>query len=119
MFVVELELWRKHDIGHKATVFVRKNHERCDQDARDHVLGDAGKELDPHWNLWPSAIFPVSWKTDVSKTPGYRETVESPTIVHVAKHYCKPWIYPRNGRPFADRFFAYHAGTCWTALSRE
>lgn len=116
VMVVDLESWRKHDIGEQAVDYLSRHPAEIqlfDQDALNAVVAGRWLELDTVWNVTGY------WRKPERRTERHRTILDDTRIRHFAG-YGKPWdLNPLPGVTDNDLFFRSLARTEWAdALQR-
>jgi lipopolysaccharide biosynthesis glycosyltransferase len=115
VLVVDLETWRREEIGAKALHYLRSQRHSIayyDQEALNAVLAGRWRAIDPRWNLIASLAGRRCHPSSHLPEEVYRRAVQDPWIFHFAGDW-KPWTLPHGGYPY-DLYFSYLDQTPWS-----
>jgi lipopolysaccharide biosynthesis glycosyltransferase len=116
VLVVDLDRWRREDIGAQAIAVARNEPHRItwwDQCALNIVLRGRWMPLDQKWNLQTNAIGPYEpyEKFGVNPTPEGLAKLRAATVIHFTNR-TKPWQYLCE-HPAKPRYWHYLGKTPW------
>lgn len=109
VMLVDLDAWRRHDIGELAAAYLRQTDDirLFDQDALNAVTAGRWQQLATVWNVTGY------WRKPARRTGEHRTILDDARIRHFAG-YGKPWEpNPLPGVPDGDLFFTSLARTEW------
>lgn len=116
VMLVDLDSWRRHDIGGQAIDYLSRHAGKIrlfDQDALNAVTAGRWHELDTVWNVTGY------WRKPERRTGRHRSILDDARIRHFAG-YGKPWDPdPLPGVPDNDLFFRSLARTAWAPANRR
>ena len=119
VMVIDLEKWRKGNIGSKA-LDIAKKYKDCmvhnDQDPLNLVLKNKWKQISPIWNkLFDSYLLDNNSQTTYSLVD-IKDLKENPQIIHFNSSL-KPWDLGCI-HPDANQFFKFADGLTWVIPSQ-
>jgi lipopolysaccharide biosynthesis glycosyltransferase len=115
LLVINLEKWRRENIGEKVVEFLKQNKDYVrdhDQDGLNAVLAGQWGELDPRWNQMPRIYTYLSWQDTPYDQQSYNELLHNPYIIHYTTPP-KPWQRGCS-HPAKALFFQYLDQTAWS-----
>jgi lipopolysaccharide biosynthesis glycosyltransferase len=118
LLVINLEKWRKENIGEKVIECIKQNREymKNDQDGLNAILVGKWKEIHPRWNQMPRIYNYSSWQESPHGEDIYEELLHKPCIIHFTNSP-KPWyagLKAECKHPKKDLFFQYLDMTDWS-----
>jgi len=118
VLLINLSLWKKLDISHKALDFINQNPEKIkmwDQDALNVVIQGRWKKLPPRWNQQSTFFnfyFQKFYRDKLFSQEEFQEALSNPAIIHYSS-MCKPWDYD-NVHPYRNEYYKYLSQTPWS-----
>lgn len=118
LLVIDLEKWRRENIGLKVMEYIQQNREYVianDQDGLNAVLAGKWKEIHPRWNQMPKIYNYSSWQESPHSEDIYQELLHKPYIIHFTNPP-KPWyagLKAECQHPKKHLFFEYLDLTSW------
>lgn len=118
VLLINLFLWRKLDISHKALNFIDQNPEKIkmwDQDALNAVIKGCWLKLSPRWNQQSAFFdfyFQKFYREKFYSKEEFQEALYNPAIIHYSS-MCKPWDYD-NVHPYRNEYYRYLSQTPWS-----
>jgi len=118
LLVINLEKWRKENIGVKVIEYIEQNRKYLinDQDGLNAILVGKWGEIHPRWNQMPRIYDYLSWKESPHTEDIYEELLHKPYIIHFTNSP-KPWyagLKAECRHPKKDLFFQYLDMTDWS-----
>lgn len=119
LLVINLEKWRKENIGAKIIEYINQNKEYVkdnDQDGLNAILAGKWGEIHPRWNQMPRIYDYSSWQESPYPEDIYKELLHKPYIIHFTNSP-KPWyagLQAECKHPKKDLFFQYLDMTSWS-----
>jgi lipopolysaccharide biosynthesis glycosyltransferase len=120
VMVVDLEEWRRRDVGTRALALLSEQSRMFDQCALNIVHEDDWTALPPEWNLQTYHLFGDECLAYATEGPERLDAaVRDPAIVHfTGGSYNRPWQAP-CGNPFRDEWLTYLDRTPWRGWRPE
>ncbi|NJO64007.1 MAG: glycosyltransferase family 8 protein [Richelia sp. RM2_1_2] len=118
VLLINLQKWRKDQIGLKAIQYVEQNIEYIvfhDQDALNVVLAKQWGELEPKWNQTPFIYDYSTWKDSPFQEEAFNDAVNDPCIIHFASKH-KPWNTYQYRERDQKLFYKYLDMTAWAGM---
>lgn len=118
LLVINLEKWRKENIGVKVIEYIEQNRKYLinDQDGLNAILVGKWGEIHPRWNQMPRIYDYSSWQESPHTEDIYEELLHKPYIIHFTNSP-KPWyagLKAECRHPKKDLFFQYLDMTDWS-----
>jgi len=120
VLVLNMERWRERDVGAKALAYLEMHQEKIhlyDQGILNAILADEWFRLDQKWNQCSTILDPSAWKEPEYTKALWRNTLESPHIIHFDGPK-KPWL-PTARQPRTSYYFKYLKATEFNRDFRE
>jgi lipopolysaccharide biosynthesis glycosyltransferase len=117
MLIINLDLWKEHEIGTRAIDFAKSNPESItypDQCALNHVVQGNYFVLDPKWNF---QVHHMRRRSQYRVHRSSREEAERAVIIHFTTAD-KPWLYMCS-HPLKHLYFDYLQYTVWRDVKEQ
>lgn len=118
LMLINMNQWRKGNIGRKALSFLREHPELClypEQSSLNKVIEGQWLKLPITWNAQRPAYKIIEKRMDEQHRPRYEfiESIQNPKMIHYMGKNSKPWNQ-HTLHPLKEIYYFYRTKTPWT-----
>ncbi len=123
LMLINMNQWRKKNIGKNALSFLRKHPELClypEQSSLNKVIRGEWTKLPITWNAQRPAYKIIEKRLAEQHRPKHEfvESIQTPNVIHYMGKNSKPWD-EHTLHPLKDVYFFYRAKTPWPLNTKK